>query len=241
MMFKGIDTAAPISEAAARKLKELGYSFVVRYLVPAEGGTKWKALTLPEANIIRNAGLSILLCWETTASRAKAGASAGATDGTAVLKLAKDMGIPDGTAICFAVDYDPPQSDWAQIEAYLRGGKWNIGNYKLGAYAPATLMQKIYPGLVEFGWRTYAWNYGTCPDVQAYQISHDAASEAKAVAKKVGIVAVDLDEARTLDGMWNPKSEEEYALEWAKDITDDPKIALALWKYHSIYGKEATP
>ena len=246
MMYKGIDTAAPISEAAARKLKELGYSFVGRYLVPAEGGTKWKALTAPEATIIRNAGLSILLCWETTASRAKSGAAAGAADGTEALKLAKAMQIPEETAIVFAIDYDAPTSDWAKIEAYMRGARWNIGNYQLGMYAPARVLnhfasiQADGKPLVAYGWQCYACSYGAKAEAQAYQTAWQGDAAAKALEKQLGF-AVDLDEADSIDGMWNPYSEEELALKWAKGITDDPKIALALWKYHSIYGKEATP
>ena len=242
MMFKGIDTAAPISEAAARKLKELGYSFVGRYIVPAEGGTKWKALTQPEANIIRDAGLSILLCWETTATRAKAGVSAGAYDGTEAMKLAKAMNIPNETAICFAIDYDAPPSDWAKIEAYLRGARWNIGDYKLGMYAPARVLNHFASigvdgkPLIAYGWQCYAWSYGQRADVAAYQTAWQGDAAAKALEKQLGF-AVDLDEATTLEGMWNPKSAEEYALEWAKDITDDPKIAMALWRYHFVYGK----
>lgn len=241
MNYKGIDTAAPISETAANQLREMGYSFVGRYLVPEQGNLKWKALTAAEAKILRSAGLAILLVWETTASRAKLGATAGASDGAEAAKRAKELGIADGTAICFAVDYDAPQGDYAKIEAYLRGARWNIGNYKLGLYATARLLNHaksiIVDGepLISYGWQCYAWSYGIKADVQAYQTAWQGDAAAKALERQLGF-AVDLDEATTLDGMWRNITPEEEALAWAKSngITENPEIASAIWKYDKL-------
>ena len=228
MMYKGIDTAAPISAEAAQKLKSLGYSFVGRYLVPEEGNLKWKALTAAEAKILRGTGLAILLCWETTASRARSGARAGAEDGMKAADRASKLEIPKDTAICFAVDYDAPKSDYAAIEAYLRSAKRNIGNYKLGLYAPVAVLNQMKP-IIDYGWQCYAWNYGEKSDVEAYQTAWQGDAAAKNLEKQLGF-AVDLDEAKTLNGMWY----EETPIEWAKryGITGDVEIACAIYNYH---------
>lgn len=237
-MIFGIDTASPISANAARSLKAMGYSFVGRYLVPEEGNLKWKALTAAEAKILRSEGLSILLVWETLGNRARGGARAGSEDGISAARRAAELGIPDGTVICFAVDYDAPRSDYASIEAYLRSAKWNIGNYKLGLYAPAAVLNQM-ESIIDFGWQCYAWSYGAKADVAAYQTAWQGDVAAKALEKQLGF-AVDLDEAKSLDGMWRVSTPEDDALKWAKShgiVTDDAdsKIALALWRYHCTF------
>lgn len=247
LIYKGIDTASPISAEAAKKLRELGYSFVGRYLVPESGSTKWKALTAAEAKSLRDAGLAILLCWETTASRARNGATAGASDAATAAELAKKMGIPDGTAIFFAVDYDAPASDYTRIEAYLRGAKWNLGGYRLGLYAPAAVlnyMAKIDPNLVDYGWQCYAWSYGMKANAHFYQTAWQGDAKAQAVQKQVGF-AVDLDEADSLDGLWMRRDLAQTALEWAQSYgivsgstETDKAIALAIWKYHNTFSRE---
>ena len=50
--YDGVDTAAKITAATARTLRQEGYSFVVRYLVPDSGGTAWKALTAAEVSAL---------------------------------------------------------------------------------------------------------------------------------------------------------------------------------------------
>ena len=241
-MYQGIDTAAAIGAEAAEKLKREGISFVGRYLVPAEGATAWKALTREEARRIREAGLAILLIWETDGSRAKGGAAAGAADGAAALRLAREMGVPVGTVIAFAVDYDAPAADIPAIQAYFRAaGEQLFGSYLLGCYAPAAALEALRE-FCNWRWLCYAWAYGRHPDADAYQTAWQGDAAAKALAAKTGIAAVDLDEAKSLAGLWQPdkpQSEEETALAWAVEngIVDDSmrdvgQTALMLWRYH---------
>ena len=95
----GIDTAARITASVALKAKDAGQAFIGRYLVPTNYS---KALTVEEAEIIHDAGLGILLCWELTASRPKQGEVAGAEDGKAAREHAVKMKIPHSAAIYFA-------------------------------------------------------------------------------------------------------------------------------------------
>lgn len=233
MTYRGIDTIAKVSYENAKKLKELGFSFVCRYIVPETGKLKIKALTLDESNDIRNAGLCIMPIWETTGNRAKSGSSGGTADGIAAAKRARELGIPSGTVIAFAVDYNPPKSDYSDIAAYLRAAAWNIEGYKLGMYAPSAVIKEL-GSICEFRWCAFAWYTGKA-DAECYQTHYQDNSAAKTVQSKVGF-AVDLDEAKSIEMMWRPNTEKEDALNWAKDFTDDIQIALALWRYHNTYG-----
>ena len=64
-MIKGFDTVARIDFDQALQLRSLGYEYALRYCVPQSYG---KALTKAEADAILSAGLSLGLCWETTAN-----------------------------------------------------------------------------------------------------------------------------------------------------------------------------
>jgi len=228
-MIKGIDTAASISLEAAKKLYAIGYRFAGRYIVPEAGVLKSKALTANEAKNILDAGLAILPIWETTGSRARGGASAGNADGVSALNRARELGIPEGTILVFTVDYNAPVGDYSLIEAYLRAARRQIGNYRLGLYAPSAVIRE-YGKIADWCWRTYAWNTGGAIDTDAYQTHYQDLMSAKSVQAKVGF-PVDLDEAKSVELMWK---KEQDALEWAKSnkITDDPALAQAIWNYH---------
>jgi len=214
-MIKGIDTAATISATAAKQLKELGFDFVVRYIVPPKGGLAWKALVESEAQAIREAGLAILPAWETTGNRARSGATAGRDDGKTAADRARELGIPEGTVICFAIDYNPPKSDYAAITEYLCNASTTAAPYRLGAYAPSALVRELGPLIPAYWWRTYAWNDGAV-DADAYQTSYQDDAAAVAVRKQVGF-AVDLDEAKSLSGMWAPITPVPEDLVWARE------------------------
>jgi len=243
MMFKGIDTASHISKTAAEKLKSLGFSFVGRYIVPEEGSTRWKALGFDESRDILDSGLAILPIWETTGSRAKGGVSAGAADGYSAMKRAEELGIPAGTTIYFAVDYDAPEKDYAVIEAYLRGAKWNVEQYKIGLYAPSRVLPEMI-GVIDHGWQAYAWAYGFKAETDVYQTAYQDSPASREIQKVTGF-AVDLDEAKSLESMWTAVDPGDEAVQWAKKlgiITEDTpnmkEIALMLYRYHKAFAKE---
>ena len=67
-----------------------GYSFVAHYL---SGGNS-KDLTLGESNLLSAAGVQIVVCWETTSTRALAGYAAGYSDaGRAYADRAFDISL----------------------------------------------------------------------------------------------------------------------------------------------------
>lgn len=218
MTYQGIDTAANITAEQARKLAANGVSFAARYLAPG------KTLTAQEVKNLRDAGLAIMLCWETTASRVKGGAAAGAYDGDAARRAAEKLGIPAGTVVFFACDYNAPAEDFAAIEAYLRTAKHSVEPYGVGLYGPERVVAEMSArGACYYYWQCVAWSnqFLPCADVRQYAWQGDV--RAMDMAKKCGIGAVDLDSAETLAGMWLPPEAPEvdpwykHQMEWAKE------------------------
>ena len=248
MKYLGIDTAAKISASAAQILRENGISFAARYLVPESGNTAWKALSAAEANGLLDAGLAVMLCWETSADRVKGGASAGNADGTTAKALAEAMGIPAGTAIYFAADYNVPESDFSAVYEYLYAASIVLKPYEVGLYGHEKLVHTMAQRSVcKHFWQCCAWSNTLDASTEVWQYQWQGGTEAKALAAKVGF-AVDLDSAGTLKAMWTPEkptTEEEDALNWAREmgIIDDTmrdvtQTALMLWRYHRIYSNE---
>ena len=218
MMYLGIDTAARLTAEQAHKLVDNGVSFVGRYLAPG------KDLTPQEVKNLRDVGLAIMLCWETTASRIKDGATAGATDAARAREAAEKLGIPAGAVIYFACDYNAPESDYASIEAYLRTASYNVGGYGVGLYGPEKVVAEMSArGVCYYIWQCVAWSnqFLPCADVRQYAWQGDP--RAREMALKCGIGAVDLDSAETLAGMWLPPAapaEDPWYkphMDWAKE------------------------
>lgn len=204
-MLQGIDTAAKITAEQAKKLKSEGISFVCRYLVPQN---MWKAITEQEIIGLREAGLAILLCWEIGGADVKGGSTKGTLHGTQARQLAEKYGVPSGTTIYFAVDYNIQQSDFIYCEQYILAAQTAMGSkYSVGLYGP----QKIVEFLSERGsckrfWQCLAWSAKFLPSANVKQYKEQNSSAAKAIAKKAGIQAVDLDECDDMRkaGMWMP-------------------------------------
>lgn len=247
----GIDTAAKITAKTAKILREEGYSFVARYLVPNSGGTAWKALTAAEAKVIRDAGLAVMLCWETTASRVKGGAVYGEEDALTAQKLAETMSIPAGTVIYFAADYNVPDVDMPAVSDYIAAAIDNIGKYEVGLYGHENLVKTMSDIYAIRFWQCVAWSNEFADAAGVIQYEWQGGDNAKALTNKIG-VAVDLDAAVSLDGMWKPAeaeqpkySEADLAHKWcvSMKITDDTmrdvsQTELMLWRYHNIYTPE---
>ena len=218
MTYQGIDTVAKITAAQARKLRENGVSFVARYITPG------KSLDAAEITALRDNGLAIMLCWESTADRMKGGAKAGAEDAERAAWYAKNLGVPAGTVIFFAADYDVPAADFPAIEAYLKTARYNIGDYGVGLYGPEKVVADMSSrGACYYFWQCVAWSNQRLPAADVWQYAWQGDARAKDMAAKCGILAVDLDSAETLAGMWLPPAEEQpahwydEAMAWAEE------------------------
>lgn len=209
MNIRGIDTAATVTAKAASILKAEEYAFVGRYLSKTSGVNAWKVLKADEAMRIHNAGLAILLIWETAAARAKGGSPAGAEDGTAARALAEALGVPDGT-IYFTVDYNAPAADYDAVEAYLRAARAAVSPYSAGVYGSRAVCDAMSErGAVRYFMQCVAWSNGMGNACDVYQYQGQDGPAAKALASRLDF-KVDL--CVTYDcrsaGMWMPNYNE---------------------------------
>ena len=215
MNHEGIDTAARLTAEQAKILRSEGVTFAVRYLVPAKYG---KALTAQEAAILRENGLAVMLCWETTAKRMLGGAAAGTEDGAVARNLALALGVPSGTAIYFAADWDVQESEIPACGAYFRAAQIAVEPYNAGVYGGQRVITALSPETAWL-WQCVAWSncFVSFAHVIQYQWQHSP--DAKALAAKVG-AAVDLDSAASLAGMWQAE----------KQIEEDTPMKSKNWK-----------
>lgn len=224
MTYLGVDTVARITASQAAKLRENGVSFVGRYLAPAGYS---KGITASEILELRGTGLAILLCWELGAEAMREGAPRGAHDGAQAKKAAEALGVPAGTTIFFAADYNVPTSDLIQCEQYMLAAQASIGKYEAGIYGGEKVVEFLTLRKVKKAWQCVAWSNKFCASANVRQYAWQGAEESKAMAAKCGILAVDMDSCEDMKraGLWMPYNE--YAdgdgtiIESAKHWYDD--------------------
>jgi len=138
-ILRGLDTTMELTRHAAA-LKRQGYDFAMRYY----SHNAAKNLSLGEARALSQAGLRIGVVWETSGTRASFfNRAQGLADGAAAFLMAKEtIGQPYGSAIYFAVDYDPTQADidgvisnyFTGVRAALYVGAEGQPSYRVGVY-----------------------------------------------------------------------------------------------------------
>jgi hypothetical protein len=173
-------------------LHDASVMFVCRYL----SHTPSKNLTAAEAIKLSDAGIWIVVVWETTANRALAGRTAGVADAMDAQVQAQACGMPAGRPIYFAVDWDASKSQQAKIDAYLDGAASVLGKARVGIYGGYGPVQRAMDGgHAAWGWQTYAWSGGRWHgDAQLQQYSNN---------HTLGGVGCDYDRATTTDyGQW---------------------------------------
>jgi hypothetical protein len=157
-VLKGLDTTMELTRHA-RALARQGYAFALRYY----SHNAAKNLSLGEARALAEAGLRIGVVWETAGTHASFfNRSQGLADGAAAFRMAREViGQPYGSAIYFAVDYDPTQADIdGVISNYFTGVKAALyvaadgePSYRIGVYGSGLCCGT----LVERGMATLAW------------------------------------------------------------------------------------
>lgn len=136
-----------------------GYEGVLRYLSTDSS----KNLTPGERDALLDAGLSIGLVWETTATRAGQGYVAGQHDVQAAEAQAAALGYPMGCPIFYAVDYDAAP---AAVVPYFQGVQ-GLARWPVGVYGSANVIEAV-PAM--WKWQTTAWSHGrVSPRAHLYQ------------------------------------------------------------------------
>jgi hypothetical protein len=157
-VLKGLDTTVELTRHA-RALKRQGYDFALRYYSHNAN----KNLSLGEARALCEAGLRIGVVWETAGTRAGFFSRAqGLADGAAAFRMAHEViQQPWGSAIYFAVDYDPTQADidgvisnyFTGVHAALYVAAEGRPSYQVGVYGSGLCCG----ALVERGIAAFSW------------------------------------------------------------------------------------
>jgi hypothetical protein len=191
MAVFGVDYAWGRPGAAA--LKRAGAKFACRYL---SHDTTGKNLTRAEADDLSDAGIWLVVVWESTARRPLAGRSAGVADARDAAAQADACGMPDDRPIYFAADWDAAASQQDEINAYLDGAASVLGRDRVGLYGGYGPIDRAFDaGKITYGWQTYAWSGGRWDSrAQLQQYSND---------HTINGVGVDYDRAVKSDyGQW---------------------------------------
>lgn len=174
-------------------LRKAGVKFVCRYLSHDDTG---KNLTRAEAALLSDAGLWIVVVWETAADRALGGHAAGIADAKDAIAQAKACGMPAGRPIYFAVDFDANPREIVSVNGYLDGAASVLGRDAVGVYGGYNVVRAALDGHhCTWAWQTYAWSGG--------QWDHRAHIQQYSNDHVIGGVGLDYDRAMHDDyGQW---------------------------------------
>lgn len=101
------DCATILTEPTIKTLVANGYKYVGRYLTGTYNGGISKALTREEAELIINSGMNFFPIYQTSArEEAYFTPEKGIEDANSAIEAASKLGVPRGTIIYFAVDFD---------------------------------------------------------------------------------------------------------------------------------------
>ncbi|MEE0960351.1 MAG: DUF1906 domain-containing protein, partial [Lachnospiraceae bacterium] len=144
------DTSTRLDSAKVKTLKDAGYSYVGRYLTNSKSGKLDKKMTTEEVKTILDGGLKIFPIYQTYGGEAAYyTAEQGNEDAVSAVTAAVNLGIPSGSTIYFAVDYDAYDYQvteniipyFEQVSSRVKA--LNEG-YSVGIYAPRNVCNRVY-------------------------------------------------------------------------------------------------
>lgn len=156
---KACDCSTVLNKQQALDIKNAGYQVVGRYLTGTANG-KRKFITFEEIKNIESAGLRVFPIYQDGGYKAEyfQNLSQGIVDAHTAITAAKRIGVPDGTTIYFAVDFDCYDYQMKSfIVPYFKklnlvfDSETNNKKYKVGIYAPRYICSYISKkGLAEY-------------------------------------------------------------------------------------------
>ena len=156
---KACDCSTVLNKQQAVDIKNAGYQVVGRYLTGTAKG-KRKFITFEEIKNIESAGLRVFPIYQDGGYKAEyfQNLSQGIVDAHTAITAAKRIGVPSGTTIYFAVDFDCYDYQMKSfIVPYFKklnlvfNSETNNKKYKVGIYAPRYICSYISnKGLAEY-------------------------------------------------------------------------------------------
>lgn len=149
---KACDCATVLNRQQALDLKTAGYTHVGRYLTGFVGRSTSKAITHDEINHIKNAGLSLFPIYQDGGYYLEyfQNSHQGLTDGKLAIEAAENLGIPSGTTIYFAVDFDAYEYQidnfiipYFRMIDFIFKTQLNKKRYKVGVYGARLICTKV--------------------------------------------------------------------------------------------------
>lgn len=172
----GVSTSYVIDYAFARpepqRIKDAGYTGVLRYVCPINSSTRPKVITASEMVSLRGHGLDVTLNFEWYERRPLEGFAAGVADAQVADTLADQAGYPRDCAIYYSVDFG---ATWPQVSEYFRGVH-STSRRPVGVYGGVGIIQAAQAaGWATYGWVTNAASWSGFPNwtaVKTYALSH---------------------------------------------------------------------
>lgn len=141
----GFDASQQFTPAQALAAASAGYTHIGRYTVGAS-----KSITSAELAGLKAAGLLLFPIQQRfNNSNAEMTQAAGRTQGIEALERCRALGLPDGSTVFFAVDYDPVDTSIAgPVTNFFVGAKGVmeqqlLGNYQVGIYGTRNVCDAI--------------------------------------------------------------------------------------------------
>ena len=186
MPIFGIDYSFSHPDISAMKSHDV--EFVCRYIGSTDHtesrDTKW--LNPVEYKSLKDAGLAVVVVFETSRTRAEGGRNAGITDAKRAIEELEYCGLPSTAVVYYAVDYDTIVGP--HITGYFDGVASILGPHRVGVYSGYRVVKECFDKkLVSWGWQTHAWsdgNWDPRAHIQQYSIS-----------RRMGSGVVDFDRA----------------------------------------------
>lgn len=189
----GADYTERIDPAA---LKAAGIEVVFRYL----SNPGWpKNLTLSEAEELLNAGIAIVLNYETNATFMLAGYSGGVAAAKSARAQASALSAPSTTRIYYSADFQVTDAQVTTVIDFLSGATSADGKGEVGDYGGLKIVDAAgssgYPG-----WQTVAWSAGQW---SRYDVARQTGEQ-----RTIGGVSVDINEILDFNalGAWTKET-----------------------------------
>ena len=161
------------SHVSASTAWNMGARFAASYL-SAHASKNW---TVPMLNSYHARGMGTVAVWETNATRALSGYTAGQSDARSALVEEQTLFIPTSKPVYFAVDFDEKPSQAPVVASYFRGVDSVLGLSRVGAYGGYWIVSRLFDsGLIRYGWQTSCWSGGQWdPRAQIQQYAYRTA------------------------------------------------------------------
>lgn len=172
-MIEGIDFSRG-GYPSAETLKANGLRFVGRYAVD-DKTPSGRGITAGEYTYYKERGIDVFLYWQSTTNWMLGGRSAGIYGAMNAQYNIDAAGMPAGTPVYFACDFDAEPGDQGAIDDCLRGAAEVIGAERVGLYAGFHPLSRVRAnGSARWFCQTSAWSGGqVMPGAHLYQYGYN--------------------------------------------------------------------